>query len=54
MKEEKRRVRKLDLEWVSRKNYEVVKLIKKYYGEFDPGSGWTLAEGLIHASRAVE
>ena len=23
-----------------------------YYGEFDPGSGWTLAGGLIHASRA--
>ena len=22
-----------------------------YYGEFDPGSGWTLAAGLIHASR---
>ena len=24
-----------------------------YYGEFDPGSGWTLAAGLIHASRTV-
>ena len=24
-----------------------------YNGEFDPGSGWTLAAGLIHASRAV-
>ena len=25
-----------------------------YNGEFDPGSGWTLAAGLIHASRGVE
>ena len=24
-----------------------------YHGEFDPGSGWTLAAGLIHASRGV-
>ena len=24
-----------------------------YNGEFDPGSGWTLAAGLIHASRTV-
>ena len=24
-----------------------------YYGEFDPGSGLTLAAGLIHASRTV-
>ena len=24
-----------------------------YNGEFDPGSGWTLAAGLIHASRGV-
>ena len=24
-----------------------------YNGEFDPGSGWTLAGGLTHASRAV-
>ena len=24
--------------------------IKIYNGEFDPGSGWTLAAGLIHAS----
>ena len=23
------------------------------YGEFDPGSGWTLAGGLIHASRGA-
>ena len=24
-----------------------------YNGEFDPGSGWTLAAGLIHASRGA-
>ena len=24
-----------------------------YYGEFDPGSGLTLAAGLIHASRTA-
>ncbi len=24
-----------------------------YNGEFDPGSGWTLATGLTHASRGV-
>ena len=24
-----------------------------YYGEFDPGSGLTLAAGLIHASRGA-
>ena len=29
-------------------------IIKKLYnGEFDPGSGWTLATGLTHASRGV-
>ena len=27
--------------------------IKTYNGEFDPGSGWTLAAGLTHASRTV-
>ena len=27
--------------------------IKKYDEEFDPGSGWTLAAGLTHASRGV-
>ena len=27
--------------------------LRQYYGEFDPGSGWTLAAGLIHASRTV-
>ncbi len=27
--------------------------IKLYYGEFDPGSGLTLAAGLIHASRTA-
>ena len=27
-----------------------VKEIKKYNVEFDPGSGWTLATGLTHAS----
>ena len=26
---------------------------KKYKEEFDPGSGWTLATGLTHASRGV-
>ena len=26
---------------------------KLYNGEFDPGSGWTLATGLTHASRGV-
>jgi hypothetical protein len=31
-----------------------IRLSKNYYnGEFDPGSGWTLAAGLIHASRTV-
>ena len=35
--------RKLRAEALSMKNY--------YNGEFDPGSGWTLAAGLIHASR---
>ena len=24
-----------------------------YNGEFDPGSGWTLAAGLTHASRGA-
>ena len=28
---------------------EVKKIL--YNGEFDPGSGWTLATGLTHASR---
>ena len=27
--------------------------IHLYYGEFDPGSGWTLATGLTHASRGA-
>ncbi len=37
--------------WV---NYNVVQIIKDLYdGEFDPGSGWTLAAGLTHASRGV-
>ena len=35
----------MDWEFRSMKNY--------YNGEFDPGSGWTLAAGLIHASRTV-
>ena len=34
------------------KNMSVSNII--YNGEFDPGSGWTLAAGLIHASRGVE
>ena len=33
--------------------YIVEKLKIIYNGEFDPGSGWTLAAGLIHASRGV-
>ena len=37
---------------ISRENTTVrSKLL--YNGEFDPGSGWTLAAGLIHASRGV-
>ena len=28
-------------------------IFKLYNGEFDPGSGLTLAAGLIHASRTV-
>ena len=29
-------------------------ILKFYYNEeFDPGSGWTLATGLTHASRGV-
>ena len=32
-------------------NFEWVR--QTYNGEFDPGSGWTLAGGLTHASRAV-
>ena len=28
-------------------------LLKLYNEEFDPGSGWTLAAGLTHASRGV-
>ena len=28
-------------------------LLKIYNEEFDPGSGWTLAAGLTHASRGV-
>ena len=32
----------------------MVNIVKDiYYGEFDPGSGWTLAGGLIHASRGM-
>ncbi len=33
--------------------FESYKGYKHYNGEFDPGSGWTLAGGLTHASRAV-
>ena len=34
--------------------YGVGNEIKKLYnGEFDPGSGWTLATGLTHASRGA-
>ena len=37
---------------ISRENTTVrSKLL--YNGEFDPGSGWTLAAGLIHASRGA-
>ena len=27
--------------------------LKRYNEEFDPGSGWTLATGLTHASRGA-
>ena len=30
---------------------EPIKVLHKFYGEFDPGSGWTLAACLTHASR---
>ena len=29
----------------------LIQRIKTFYGEFDPGSGWTLAACLMHASR---
>ena len=32
---------------------KLTSFIEIYNGEFDPGSGWTLAAGLIHASRTV-
>ena len=31
----------------------VLKFKVIYNGEFDPGSGWTLAAGLTHASRGA-
>ena len=36
-------------------HFEVKRSVSKliYNGEFDPGSGWTLAAGLIHASRGA-
>ena len=34
-------------------NSESYNLLKYYNEEFDPGSGWTLAAGFIHASRGA-
>ena len=39
-------------------NFNLLRVISQieqfiYNGEFDPGSGWTLAAGLIHASRGA-
>ncbi len=31
----------------------IIQIIKIYDEEFDPGSGWTLAAGLTHASRGA-
>ena len=41
--------------WTEQKTYLRNKVIKQYFynEEFDPGSGWTLATGLTHASRGV-
>ena len=38
------------------KDKRIVRTLTKHYlynGEFDPGSGWTLAAGLTHASRGA-
>ena len=42
--------------WVlglKRSRNTIIIILRYYYGEFDPGSGWTLAGGLIHASRTA-
>ena len=42
----------ISLEIISvRTSWEIYKLL--YNEEFDPGSGWTLAAGLTHASRGA-
>ena len=42
---------------ISDVNFDLLRLIVRsnniYNGEFDPGSGWTLAASLIHASRGA-
>ena len=38
-------------EWISRMGYNQIQ--SSYNGELDPGSGWTLAAGLTHASRGA-
>ena len=39
--------------FIRRTEVYLVRLQTTYNGEFDPGSGWTLAAGLTHASRGV-
>ena len=38
---------------IGNRYYWIIDNIKIYDEEFDPGSGWTLAAGLTHASRGV-
>ena len=42
-------------DWLQiRKSLQKIKALQYYYNEeFDPGSGWTLATGLTHASRGA-
>jgi hypothetical protein len=42
----------LSLDYNDIYNISIEFLLRRIYnGEFDPGSGWTLAAGLIHASQ---